>query len=275
MRWSHTAGGSCGAQGGPAQPPPPRARAARAAQGNPGSQPCAKRDRLVLTTSSRRVCFSTDPWHATPSSRALPHPAQGIPGIEWERTSPAIPRHPFDITVHQAEAPLALVLSQKSRKGRKSASLGRGSPATLCVLPGWPHVPIPGVAGCHWRVPAPAGQPRSQGPSGKPPHLSIHADLKAPSNICPPPHPPHSFPHPKAPPPARHLPCILLHPPAKAHNQVPKTIRWLNYGHPRSPPHQALASARLAGTLRPSHGAAAWHRRPPPAIGSCVTPTCF
>lgn len=139
MRQGHTAGRSHRAQEGPAQPPPPHARAARKVQGNPDSQPCAKQDRLVLTTSSQRKESASVPTHARdPKLLSAAPSSRGVPGIGWEKMSPATPRHPFDITVHQAEAPLALVLSQKSRKGRKPASLSPDSPATLRVLPNGP-----------------------------------------------------------------------------------------------------------------------------------------
>lgn len=142
------------------------------------------------------------------------------------------------------------------------------------VCPAWmaPPFPLLGV-GDHWGHWLGSYSP--EGPWDTPP-VSIHADLKARSNIHPPASPTQKHcGKTRGTPPARHLPCVLLRPRAEAHNQMPKTIHRLNYGRPHSPPHQTPASARLPETTRPSHGAAAWYRRPPPAIGSRVTPMCF
>lgn len=150
------------------------------------------------------------PTHST--DPRLPSAAPSSPGDPWvrgEKMSPATPRHPFDITIHQAAAPLDLLLSQKSREVRNPSSLGLGSPATLPVLPGWSRTPLLGVGGpCIGQV------LRKTFPCLYP------CRLKSTINIPPPPLP-HRFPiqnfHSSktwATPPMCHLPCIPLRPPA-------------------------------------------------------------
>lgn len=189
---------------------------------------------------------STNSWHTTLSTAS---PAHRTPWIFRERTSPAHPKHISDIRVYQAATPLALVLSQKSRKRRKAASPRPSSPGQpQNTLLGW---------GGSLGVPA-----EPQGPSGTPPDVSIHADWKAPPNVLPLPHPPCGFPLRKR---RKHAAqgdtsVTSLCPTASpGHGTEPGATN-----HPWAEPHPPslpILPGSSLGTASRSIGAAAWHRQ--------------
>lgn len=197
---------------------------------------------------------STNPWHTTLSTAC---PAQRTPRIFQEWMSSAHAKHISDIRVYQAAAPLALVLSQKSRKRRKPASLRPNSP-------GQPQIPLLG-----WEV---------TGGSLHSPRDPRQTLLMSPSTQIEKHHPTFFLflTHPGASPSDSAAntwhratqaspPCVPLHPQATARNQVPKTTPRLSHIHPHFPPRQAPALARLSRSCCLA----------PPATGSCAAPTCF